>query len=109
MLGWDNDRFSLDNCLCLAGHDRAGQERLLRRSACPPFGMERLWHVDVHRVTDRLPKCGATLPGLAGGGIVRVQLEIPKKCRMLDPARSRPLRNMWMWCSACIGDNPRKK
>jgi hypothetical protein len=34
MLAGDNSGFSLDASVCIAGHDRAGLERLLRYCAC---------------------------------------------------------------------------
>ena len=34
--------FSVDTSVCIAAHDRAGLERLLRYCARPPFAMERL-------------------------------------------------------------------
>jgi hypothetical protein len=35
-LAWTNSGFSLDACVCIAGHDRAGLERRLRYGAHPP-------------------------------------------------------------------------
>ena len=56
MLMWDNSGFSLDACVCIAGHDRAGLERLLRYCARPPFALERIEQVNDERVVYRLPK-----------------------------------------------------
>jgi hypothetical protein len=39
MLMWDNSGFSLDACVCIAGHDRAGLERLLGYCARPRFAI----------------------------------------------------------------------
>jgi hypothetical protein len=56
MLGWNNGGFSLDASVRIAGHDRAGLERLLRYCARPPFALERLEQVNGHQVIYRLPK-----------------------------------------------------
>ncbi len=50
MLTWDNSGFSLDACVCIAGHDRAGLERLLRYGARPPFALERIEQVNEDRI-----------------------------------------------------------
>jgi hypothetical protein len=42
MLGYKHSGFSVDAGVCIAAHDRAGLERLLRYCARPPFAMERL-------------------------------------------------------------------
>ena len=42
MLGYKHSGFSADTSVCIAAHDRAGLERLLRYCARPPFAMERL-------------------------------------------------------------------
>ena len=42
MLGYKHSGFSVDTSVCIAAHDRAGLERLLRYCARPPFAMERL-------------------------------------------------------------------
>jgi len=42
MLGYKHSAFSVDTSVCIAAHDRAGPERLLRYCARPPFAMERL-------------------------------------------------------------------
>ena len=42
MLGYKYSGFSVDTSVCIAAHDRAGLERLLRYCARPPFAMERL-------------------------------------------------------------------
>jgi hypothetical protein len=42
MLGYRHSGFSVDTSVCIAAHDRAGLERLLRYCARPPFAMERL-------------------------------------------------------------------
>lgn len=42
MLAYRHSGFSLDTSVCIAAHDRAGLERLLRYCARPPFAMERL-------------------------------------------------------------------
>jgi transposase len=51
---------SLDASLCIAGHDRAGLERLLRECARPPFALERIEQVPARngegQVVYRLPK-----------------------------------------------------
>ena len=39
MLAWANSGFSLDASVCIAGHDRAGLERLLRYCARPRFAV----------------------------------------------------------------------
>jgi hypothetical protein len=44
-LAWTNSGFSLDACVCIAGHDRAGLERRLRYGARPPFALERIERV----------------------------------------------------------------
>jgi hypothetical protein len=41
MLGYKHSGFSVDTSVCIAAHDRAGLERLLRYCARPPFAMER--------------------------------------------------------------------
>ena len=56
MLMWDNSGFSLDASVCIAGHDRAGLERLLRYCARPPFALERIEQVNDERILYRLPK-----------------------------------------------------
>ena len=56
MLGWDNAGFSLDASVRIAGHDRAGLERILRYCARPPFALERLEQIGEHQVIYRLPK-----------------------------------------------------
>ena len=40
----------------IAGHDRAGLERLLRYCARPPFALERLEQVNAHQILYHLPK-----------------------------------------------------
>lgn len=42
MLGYKHSVFSVDTSVCIAAHDRAGLERLLRYCASPPFAMDRL-------------------------------------------------------------------
>ena len=42
MLTYRHNGFSVDTSVCIAAHDRAGLERLLRYCARPPFAMERL-------------------------------------------------------------------
>ena len=42
MLGYPHSGFSVDAGVCIAAHDRAALERLLRYCARPPFAMERL-------------------------------------------------------------------
>jgi hypothetical protein len=37
MLGYKHSDFSMDTSVCIAAHDRAGLERLLRYCARPPF------------------------------------------------------------------------
>ncbi len=49
-LAWVNTGFSLDACVCIAGHDRAGLERLLRYGARPPFALERIEQVNADRI-----------------------------------------------------------
>jgi len=56
MLAWDNGGFSLDASVRIAGHDRAGLERLLRYCARPPFALERIEQVNEDRILCRLPK-----------------------------------------------------
>ena len=42
--------------MCIAGHDRAGLERLLRYCARPPFALERIEQVSEDRIVYRLPE-----------------------------------------------------
>ena len=42
MLGYKHSGFSVDASVCIAAHDRAGLERLLRYCARAPFALERL-------------------------------------------------------------------
>jgi hypothetical protein len=42
MLGYQHSGFSVDTSVCIAAHDRAGLERLLRCCARPPFALDRL-------------------------------------------------------------------
>jgi hypothetical protein len=42
MLGYQHSGFSVDAGMCIAAHDRAALERLLRYCARPPFAMDRL-------------------------------------------------------------------
>ena len=42
MLGYKHSGLSVDTSVCIAAHERAGLERLLRYCARPPFAMERL-------------------------------------------------------------------
>lgn len=42
MLAYRHSGFSVDTSVCIAAHDRAGLERLLRYCARPPFALERL-------------------------------------------------------------------
>jgi hypothetical protein len=56
MLMRNNSGFSLDASVRIAGHDRAGLERLLRDGARPPFALERIEQVNDERVVYRLPK-----------------------------------------------------
>jgi hypothetical protein len=56
MLGWDNGGFSPKASVRIAGHGRAGLERLLRYCACPPFALERLEQVNAQEIISRLPK-----------------------------------------------------
>ena len=42
MLGYKHSGFSVDTSVCIAAHDRAGLERLLRYCARPPFALDRL-------------------------------------------------------------------
>ena len=42
MLAYRHSGFSVDTSVCIAAHDRAGLERLLRYCARPPFASERL-------------------------------------------------------------------
>ena len=42
MLAYRHSGFSVDTSVCIAAHDRAGLERLLRYCARPPIAMERL-------------------------------------------------------------------
>jgi len=56
MLAWASSGFSLDASVCIAGHDRAGLERLLRYCARPPFALERIEQVNEERIVYRLPR-----------------------------------------------------
>ena len=49
-LAWANGGFSLDASVGIAGHDRAGLERLLRYCARPPFALERIEQVNADRI-----------------------------------------------------------
>ncbi len=42
MLAYQHSGFSVDTSVCIAAHDRAALERLLRYCARPPFSMDRL-------------------------------------------------------------------
>jgi len=42
MLAYRHSGFSVDTSVCIAAHDRAGLERLLRYCARPPFALARL-------------------------------------------------------------------
>ena len=42
MLAYRHGGFSVDTSVCIAAHDRAGQERLLRYCARPAFALDRL-------------------------------------------------------------------
>ena len=42
MLAYRHSGFSVDTSVCIAAHDRAGPERLLRYCARPPFALARL-------------------------------------------------------------------
>ena len=42
MLAYRHSGFSVDTSMCIAAHDRAGLERLLRYCARPPFALARL-------------------------------------------------------------------
>jgi hypothetical protein len=72
-LTWEHGGFSLDASVCIASHDRAGLERLLRCYARPPFALERI------------QASGVTLKPLA--------LSLPAP---FDP---RPLRLQTAWSS----------
>jgi hypothetical protein len=50
MLTSDNSGFSLDASVGIAGHDRAGLERLLRDCARPPFALERIEQLNQYRL-----------------------------------------------------------
>lgn len=56
MLAWVSGGFSLDASVCIAGHDRAGLERLLRYYASQPFALNCIEPINEDRVVDRLPK-----------------------------------------------------
>jgi len=60
MLAWAGSGFSLDASECIAGHDRAGLERLPRYCARPPFAHERIKQVPAgngeQQVVGRPPK-----------------------------------------------------
>ena len=46
MLAWGNRVFSIDAAVCVAAHERARLERLLRYCARPPFALKRLEPLD---------------------------------------------------------------
>lgn len=50
MLGYKHSGFSVDTSVCIAAHDRAGLERLLRYCARPTFALERLRKAGVELV-----------------------------------------------------------
>ena len=50
MLAWASSGFSLDASVRIAGHDRAGLERLLRYCARPPFALERIEQINEERI-----------------------------------------------------------
>lgn len=55
-LGYKHSGFSVDTSVCIAAHDRAGLERLLRDCARPPFALDRLRKAGgelVYRCTSR--------------------------------------------------------
>ena len=56
MLTWEHVGFSLAASVCIAGHDQAGLERLLRYCAHPPFALERIEQVNEDRIVYRLPE-----------------------------------------------------
>jgi len=56
MLALPNGGFSLDASACIAGHDRAGLERLRRYCARPPCDLERIAQVNEDRFLYRLLK-----------------------------------------------------
>ena len=49
-LAWANGGSPLDASVCIAGHDRAGLERLLRYCARLPFALERIEQVNADRI-----------------------------------------------------------
>jgi hypothetical protein len=46
MLAYRHSGFSVDTSVCIAAHDRAGLERLLRYCARPAFALDRLRKAD---------------------------------------------------------------
>lgn len=66
MLGYRHSGFSVDTSVCIAAHDRAGLERLLRYCARPTFAIERLRKAGAessHRTSHRHAghRCGTSL------------------------------------------------
>ena len=77
MLGYRHSGFSVDTSVCIAAHDRAGLEHLLRYCARPPFALERLRKAGgerVYRCTKQHSEPGGKLDGKRG----------------TQPARARP-------------------
>ena len=77
MLGDRHSGFSVGTSVCIAAHDRAGLERLLRYCARPPFALERLRKAGgerVYRCTKQHSEPGGKLHGKRG----------------TQPARARP-------------------
>jgi len=93
MLTWQAaGGFSLDASVRIAGHDRAGRERLLRYCARPPFALERLRIERVHSVRSA---GGAGAENAAAGDIIMSYVNImthyaPANARRWDAVAQVP-------------------
>lgn len=119
MLGYKHSGFSVDTSVCIAAHDRAGLERLLRYCARPPLALERLRKAGselVYRCAKQHSEPGSTDAGEGALGVsnpLPTQTESSQSTQPASP--KRPAHYLWavlmariyevfpLVCSVCGG------
>ena len=100
MLAYKHSGFSVDTSVCIAGHDRAGLERLLRYCARAPFAMERLRKTGgelVYRCAKQHSGPGANPHNKRGSKVDEITLtplELIDRIAALVPPK-RPAHYLW--------------
>jgi hypothetical protein len=109
MLGYRHSGFSVDTSVCIAAHDRAGLERLLRYCARPPFALERLRKAGgerVYRCTKQHSEPGGKLHGKRGTQPARARPASSAQEPSAWTATKAPSKTCTSTCSKATSNKP---